>query len=238
MQNDQQSKKINYRVEAIAAFIYFCIYFGCLFFTLESEFEHWLTLVIIPFVLLYLYYKTRKQSLSFRDSLASIGLRKSNLTRGLIWAIFLGLALSILQLFMSNRKNAMLELLRSGKAFLLFPVALLLLLLTAGFTEEFFFRGVLQTRFSKVFNSRLWAVLVTSILFSLYHLPYAFLHPQWPSYGNLGAAFSAAFGDGMPGGLVLGAVYEYTDNNLLACILVHALIDVLPAMTLIKFQFG
>ena len=38
--------------------------------------------------------------------------------------------------------------------------------------------------------------------------------------------------------LELGFVYERSDKNLVASVLVHALIDTLPAMTLITFGGG
>jgi len=45
-------------------------------------------------------------------------------------------------------------------------------------------------------------------------------------------------GQGIIGGLVLGAVYERSKRNLFASVLVHALINLLPAATMIKFGSG
>jgi membrane protease YdiL (CAAX protease family) len=45
-------------------------------------------------------------------------------------------------------------------------------------------------------------------------------------------------GQGFVGGLILGAVYERTGRNLVASVLVHSLINALPAMTMIKFGGG
>ncbi|MFQ5529671.1 MAG: hypothetical protein ACE5FP_04915 [Gemmatimonadota bacterium] len=42
-------------------------------------------------------------------------------------------------------------------------------------------------------------------------------------------------GQGVVGGLVLGTVYERAGRNLIASVVVHSLINALPAMTLIKF---
>jgi len=102
--------------------------------------------------------------------------------------------LSSLQSVLSRNKGQIWHLLVSGKGVPLFLLSFLLMLLTAGFTEEFFFRGVLQTRLQALFKSKVLAVLVVSILFGLYHLPYAYLHPRWPSHGNWLDAFGAAFG--------------------------------------------
>ena len=144
---------INYRKEAVLGIIYFAVFLVYLSFYQENEIAHWLTLVIIPLILFYLFQKRYIAALTLKDTLASFGLRRDNLKNGVFWAILLGLGLSVLQLFISNRSEAMWELVRSGKVLWMFPLAFVLLLLTAGFTEEWFFRGVIQTRFSGFFGS-------------------------------------------------------------------------------------
>ncbi|MEW6213421.1 MAG: CPBP family intramembrane glutamic endopeptidase [Acidobacteriota bacterium] len=217
--------------EAVYGFIYFSGYLGYLFYRRETELAHWLSLVLIPFFLI-LWHQRSKNSVS--ESLASIGLMRGNLKKGLWWACLLGLVLSALQLFLSRRAGAILQLIYSGKAAWLFPMVLILMLVTAGFTEEFFFRGVLQTRFEKLFRNRFLAVVAASILFGLYHLPYAYLNPRWPSFGNWSDALASAMGQGVPAGLILGAVYART-RNLFVPVIVHSLINTLPAMTMMKF---
>jgi membrane protease YdiL (CAAX protease family) len=108
------------------------------------------------------------------------------------------------------------------------------MLITAGFTEEFFFRGFLQTRFQNAFKSNMISIVLTSLAFGLYHLPYAYLNPRWPSCGNLLDALSLAFSQGVPVGLILGTVYLRTGNNLMASIIVHTMINALPAMLVFK----
>lgn len=227
--------RIDYRREAIFGLVYFGLYFGYLFIYQEGEFLHWLTLVLLPFLLLYLYQKKRAPGTSVKESLASVGIRRGNLKRGLWWAVLLGFALSSVQLLLSRHQQEIWQLLRSGKALWLFPLVFVMMLFLAGFTEEWFFRGILQTRLVKLLKSKVWGVVLTAFLFGIYHLPYAYLNPNWPSHGDWGAAFASALGQGVPMGLILGAVYERTENNLLACILIHALFNSLPAMTMIKF---
>ncbi len=77
-------------------------------------------------------------------------------------------------------------------------------------------------------------MLITSVLFSLYHVPYAYLNEHWPSAGNFGHALGLAFANGLPGGLVLGWVFVRSRGNLLAPMLTHALIDLIPAMLLLQ----
>jgi membrane protease YdiL (CAAX protease family) len=142
--------------------------------------------------------------------------------------LLLGLALSGLQLVLSRNRAAILELLLTGRGLIILPVAFVLMLFTAGFTEEFFFRGILQTRLQARFRSSVVAVMVASVLFGIYHLPYAYLNPRWPSHGDWTAAAGAAFGQAIPAGLILGTLYARRPN-LLACVLVHTMTNLLPA---------
>ena len=115
------------------------------------------------------------------------------------------------------------------------PLSFMLMLLTAGFTEEYFFRGFLLGRLLPIFRPAWPAVLLSAAAFALYHLPYAYLNPNWPSAGDFPAALALAFTEAFPIGVVIGYVYVWTRRNLLACAILHALINTLPAMTMIKF---
>jgi len=58
------------------------------------------------------------------------------------------------------------------------PLSILPLILTT-FSEEFFFRGFLQTRFAKMFGA-IPAIILSGLFFSLYHLGYPrFRSVQW-----------------------------------------------------------
>jgi membrane protease YdiL (CAAX protease family) len=56
-------------------------------------------------------------------------------------------------------------------------VGVIIPLFTAGIPEEFFFRGYLQTRLEKKWN-RVFAILLTSVLFTAWHLPSRYLLAQ------------------------------------------------------------
>jgi membrane protease YdiL (CAAX protease family) len=221
--------------EAVPALVYFAIYMAYLFYKFENEFMHWITLVIVPLLLLFLLQRMTRGVSSLRLTLASVGFKKGNLATGLGWAVILGLLFSVAQLYFSRQREAIIPIMQSGKVAYLFPLTFLLMFGLAGFTEEFFFRGVLQTRLARWLNSNWWAVLVTALLFGFYHLPYAYFNPRWPSHGDWSEAISSAFSQGGIGGLILGTVYVKAKNNLVACIVVHALINTLPGMVMIKF---
>jgi membrane protease YdiL (CAAX protease family) len=223
-----------YPVETWLAPTYFLLYMAYLFWRPEDEALHWVSLVLIP-VLLVMYLK-RRTPRTVASTLASFGLRRGNLTRGLGFTLVLGTGLGLFQLFFSRSGPAALEAFASGRALYLFPLAFILMLLTAGFTEEVFFRGFLQTRMEALLGSKWSGLIVTSLFFGLYHLPYAYFNPNWPSAGDWGAAWGSALGQGVPGGLVLGGVYLYSRKNLLACIILHSLINAFPGMGMIRFS--
>jgi len=215
---------------------YFGLYLSYLFWHQEGEIFHWVTLVLLPLGLVLLLNRGRRDP--FSSALASLGLRRGNLRTGLGVTLLLGAAVGAVQVFLSRSGPAFLEAVADGSALWRLPLAFVLLLFLTGLTEEFFFRGFLQTRVEALVRSKLWGLVVTTFLFGLYHLPYAYFNPMWPSAGDWGAALGAALGDGMLGGLVLGGLFLYTRKNLLMCIVLHALVDAFPAMTMIRFGGG
>lgn len=222
--------------EALAALGYFAAYAAYSFRGPESELMHYPTLVMGPLLLVWLLRMRSRTGRGPSAILASFGLRPGNLARGVGWAALAGIALGGFQLTMSRSAADAWALVASGKALLLFPIAAGFGILTAGVTEEFFFRGFLQTRMEDLLRSRLAAVLLVSVLFGLYHVPYAYLSPNWPSAGDLAAAFRLGMVDGTLGGLILGGAYVLWRRNLVACIVLHGLIDAVPIMTMIKFS--
>jgi membrane protease YdiL (CAAX protease family) len=223
------------RRESLAALIYFALYMAYLFAARESELLHWLSLVAIP---LAIVFALRPGNRSLRAALESFGIRRGNLRKGVGWALLLGTAFGFVQIFLSGNSAETQEAIRTGRALYLLPLGFVLMMLLAGFTEEFFFRGFLQTRAEALLRSKWLAVLIVSLLFGLYHLPYAYFNPNWPSAGDWSASWVAALGNGVPGGLVLGALYVKSNRNLVACVVLHSMIGAFPAMTLLKFGGG
>jgi membrane protease YdiL (CAAX protease family) len=74
---------------------------------------------------------------------------------------------------MSRYADEVWEIIRSGPVLYLFPLTIVLMLLTAGFTEEFFFRGFIQTRLEQCFDqgSRRWWSLPSSSGFTTCRMP-------------------------------------------------------------------
>ena len=220
--------------ESLAALVYFALYLAFSFWSPGSEMRHYLTLVAGPLALVVLL--RAKDPLNRRPSkvLASFGLRRDNLKTGVIVALVIGLLLGLFQLTQRSAGPELWNLIRTGKALYLFPLAAAFGLLTVGFTEEFFFRGFLQTRVEKLTGSPWIAVLLVTVAFGLYHVPYAYLNPNWPTAGDFPAALQLGMVEGGLGGIILGGAYVLWKRNLLACIVLHGMIDAVPIMTMIK----
>jgi membrane protease YdiL (CAAX protease family) len=221
--------------ESLAAVAYFTFYLAFSFWSPGSDVRHYLTLVAGPLVLVVLL--RARDPLTRRPSpvLASLGLRRGNLRTGVALAFASGLVIGLFQLTQRSAGPELWALIRSGKALYVFPLAAALGLLTAGFTEEFFFRGFLQTRVEKLTESPWIAVLMVTVAFGLYHVPFAYLNPNWPTAGDFPAALQLGMVEGGLGGVILGGAYVLWKKNLLACIVLHGMIDAVPIMTMIKF---
>jgi membrane protease YdiL (CAAX protease family) len=222
--------------EGWIALAYFSAYIGYLFWRQETELAHWATMIILPFTIAIATVEPGESRVG--AAFASLGLRPGNLTAGIGWAVLAGALITVFQAFFGGRAAEIQELVLTRRALLLFPLTFLLIMVLAGITEEFLFRGFLQTRIEALLGSRWLAVLAVALLFGLYHLPYAYFNPRWPSAGNWGLAWTAALGNGVPGGLILGALYALNRGNLVACVVLHSLINAAPAMTMIRFGDG
>ncbi len=221
--------------ESLTALAYFALYLAFCFWSPGSEMRHYLTLVAGPLFLVVLLRSSDPLNRRPSPVLASFGLRRGNLRTGLLWALVLGLLIGLFQLTQRSAGPELWELIRTGKALYMFPLAAAFGLMTAGFTEEFFFRGFLQTRVERLTGSAWTAVLIVTVAFGLYHVPFAYLNPNWPTAGDFPAALQLGMVEGGLGGIVLGAAYVFWKRNLLACIVLHGMIDAVPIMTMIKF---
>ena len=218
-----------WRRESLVFLVYYVVYVAYLFVWPETESLHWVSLVVLPF-LIVVFLGSRSGSASLRDALASVGLRRGNLRKGLVLAAVVGIALGTLALWAQEGFGAVRAMAASGKLFWFLPFAIVLMLVTAASTEEFFFRGVLQTRLTRWWGRSLPAVFATAILFGLYHVPYAYLEAGWSSHGHFAAAVSSGLTEGGIFGLIYGFIYARSRGNLLASILTHALFNAISGL--------
>jgi protein-S-isoprenylcysteine O-methyltransferase Ste14/membrane protease YdiL (CAAX protease family) len=215
--------------EAAFVSIYFVVYLVYLFAYQEGELLHWVSLVLLPLAVLPFlgFYR------SLANVLDSIGLSGARARRGLPVVLLLGVAVQGVQLLNIHQRDELLQILREPYGLLMPIAAFALLLCTVAATEEIFFRGLLQTRLANRLRSDLAGWVLASIAFTVYHLPYAYLNPSWPSAGHLGQAIQLAAANGLLAGAVIGLVYWRSGRNLFAAMLLHAFVDLIPATRLV-----
>ena len=201
---------------------------------LANDFAKWLWFVIIPLGVLWF---ARGRSINLASFLRSVGLHRQGLGKGLLLGLlaFIILLPFVLMSMPSAQLTKILDIFRQPlQAVVIIPVSFLLLLFTAGFTEELFFRGILQSRLAKTMNSEIRSCLIVALLFGFYHLPYAYYSADWAPHGHLVWAIASVVTEQTIAGLVLGVLWMRT-RNLGSSILLHTLIDLLPAMTMLHF---
>jgi membrane protease YdiL (CAAX protease family) len=201
---------------------------------LANDLAKWLWFVIIPLGILWF---ARGRSSNMTSFLRSVGLHRQGLWKGLLLGLsaFIILLPFVLISMPSAQLTKILDIFRQPlQAVIIIPVSFLLLLFTAGFTEEMFFRGILQSRLAKVMKSEMRSCLIIALLFGLYHLPYAYFSADWAPHGHLVWAIASVVTEQTIAGLVLGVLWMRT-RNLGSSILLHVLIDLLPAMTMLHF---
>lgn len=112
------------------------------------------------------------------------------------------------------------------------PMAFVWMALEAGLTEEFLFRAVLQTRLTALLKSEMGALLIGAVLFALAHFPGLYFRgdPSIDGYSTDPVqviAFTIA--NLSPLAILFGTIWART-RSLLLCVLLHAAVDVLPAL--------
>ncbi len=205
---------------------YFSLYFAyqILFIDLVSELNHWLTLVTLPFVILLITMKLTVRESRFTDIFAILNIRKTGLLKNLMWGILIGTVMGFVQVMLSRQSSEIMAAIKNGSFFYKFPVAIIMMLMTAGFTEEFMFRGFIQTSLQNRLKSGVWAVLVASALFGIYHFPFAFYKESWPSHGNFWGAIQEGVLFAFIAGLIIGGCYAKF-KSLVVPVIIHAMFN-------------
>ena len=146
--------------------------------------------------------------------------------------ISLSIAALLFQYFLSNGSKPI----RSGQFSMLqlltgLPLCFVYLIFDAGLIEEFFFRGLVQSRLSLLLKSSVGGIVCTAVIFGLVHAPGLFFRGAesegmeeqmpflfWLAYTIVNMSVAGVF---------LGIVYSKT-KNLWLVIAIHAMIDLLP----------
>jgi membrane protease YdiL (CAAX protease family) len=97
---------------------------------------------------------------------------------------------------------------------------LLMHLLQNGFSEEFLFRGALQTRL-RVLLSPSWAIVIQALLFGIWHFGANF---EYKGITSINAVIAFSIVVQGTAGLAFGIIFQRT-RNLFACSVIHVVIN-------------
>jgi membrane protease YdiL (CAAX protease family) len=188
---------------------------------LVNELLNWLWIVIIPLIIVKFSNKA-----SAKETLAIVGLcgpairqpwKKKTLAICLIISPFL--IWSAHSRFNITFKMAI----ESPATLMFFPLMFILMMLTAGATEEVFFRGIIQRNLYNASKSQAIAVIVSALLFAIFHFPWAYF--LWPhTQGNLLLSCATIMTEQFITGLFLGIVFVRS-SNLWTSIILHSFIN-------------
>ncbi|MDF9411345.1 CPBP family intramembrane metalloprotease [Brevibacillus laterosporus] len=192
---------------------------------LINEQTNWLTLVIVPLILIQ--SARRKKGGAFRELLRSVGLTRQGLGKTITLSAVTCLLL-IPIIFYSLGEEQLAKVItvfqKPSQAVLFYPLSLVLAFVLPGFTEEVMFRGILQSRLSSFTRSEVKGLFLASLLFALYHVPYAYFLTSWATHGNLTWALSTVLTEQFITGFLMGLIWMRT-KNLVGPMIVHAFID-------------
>ena len=197
-------------------FYFMLSYISCAYqVDIISELSNWLFLVFFPLLIIAVFRKEK-----VIQTLKETGLkhfdRKTVLRILLICAVYQGVIILVFGLggFYFNITNILQILIK-------LPVFFCLMILTAAFTEEVFFRGILQRTMMDSLKKPYLAILLTGILFGLYHFPFAYY--LWDdTAGNIMYSLRMVMTEHVLTGCAFGFIYYKSNKNLWSCIILHA----------------
>lgn len=222
-------------VEGLLALEWFSAFFVASMVTHDSsifgnEGNKWIWFVILPVSGIWLVERSHR---SFKETFLSVGIKLQGIDKALLLGLlaFILMCPVIIVSLSPTQTDKLQDLMNYPmKLAVMIPVGFVLMLVTAGFTEEVFFRGILQARLSRWLENDIRGCLLAAFLFGIYHLPYAFFDVSWPTYGNWLWAVTAVITEQMVAGLLLGILWMRT-HNLAASVLCHTLINTIAILT-------
>ena len=188
---------------------------------LVNEFTNWIWIVIIPIIIVKFTNKT-----TIKETLSVIGLCGSAIKQPWkIKTLCLCLITAPLLIWAAHGRFdiTFATVVERPTTLLFFPVMFILMMLTAGTTEEVFFRGIIQRNMYNATKSQVIAVLVSALLFALFHLPWAYFfwsHTQ----GDVLLSIASVMTEQFTAGIFLGVVF-IRSSNLWTVIILHSFIN-------------
>ena len=211
------------KLETLFCLSWFLFYFVLAMISIQfelqlvNEISNWLLFVLFP---LLVTARLRKET--FRETLHEIGLKRFDKITGLKTLLVCLIYIGIIFTVCCMGDEVVISIVNIPKILAFLPLFWILMILTAGFTEEFFFRGILQRCLMNTLKRPCTAILITSILFGLYHFPFAFYLWEGVS-GNVINSLKMIMTEHVAAGVAFGLLYDKSNQNLWSSILLHSL---------------
>lgn len=195
-------------------------------FTIIVFIKKFLFFVIVPFILY------RASGFSLKDfGLTGTSLKFFNKKALIIFLIFSAAAILFQYFFSESNKKLQEGHFTVSQLSIGMPLVFIYLVFDAGLIEEFFFRGLLQSRLSVMLKSSTGAIIISALIFGLVHAPGLYLRGAesegvseqlplmfWGAYCIVYMSVA---------GIFLGIIYSKT-KNLWLLMAIHAMVDLLP----------
>ena len=178
-----------------------------------NEAANWLFLVLFPLLIIV---RLRKENVI--KTLKEIGLKRMDIQQviKILLVCMIYISVIILVFCLGDEKPNILKMMAK------FPMHFCYMLFTAAFTEEFFFRGIVQNCMMNALKRPYIAILLASVLFGLYHFPFAFY--LWEeTAGSIVKSLKLIMTSQAVSGCALGFIYYKSNKNLWSSIILHAL---------------
>lgn len=186
--------------------------------------------VLIPFLAYKLLYK-----FNLRDFGLDVKLRELFTRKNIIILLSMFAVLFTFQFFLGNGASPIRNgLISDSQLFIGLPLLYIWLVLEVGLVEEFFFRGLIQSRLTILTKSELGGIFLSGLFFGLAHAPGLYLRGAG-TLDNLGLNPSLFASIGYcilvlsVAGFFLSTIWSRT-KNLWLVIAIHAFVDLLPGL--------
>ena len=169
-------------------------------------------LAIVPYLLLKVSGNSNE----------ALGLTLRSWKKNLITGVLIFGAMAVPSAFYSGTASSILSgSLSVARLIAVLPVSIGYYFLMSGFSEEFLFRVVIQTRISSLLKSRLSGVLIASLFFGLLHIPNIM---RWYPGTTLAQAYCRAFFIQTMLGVIMGTLWART-RSVIPGVFLHSAID-------------
>jgi membrane protease YdiL (CAAX protease family) len=215
-------------IELLVFMIYFIMYFGwscynSIYNLIPADDINLILLLVVPFII----------TKAFGYDFKLLGFELKQFFDSLPIVVLLCAIIGVIlfpTVFMENIRSIHTNILGGVISYLLVFVMVFIL---SAIPEEFFFRTILQTRIEKVLKSPISGIIVSSLIFAIYHIPYRLLLNSSLTYGSIQLTIFSVVSQQFLMGLFLGLWWKKT-RNVYSVSLLHAFYNAFFLMNMLK----